>query len=233
MRVTAALLAVLSLTSAAAAADLVIEEPPVAVAPAATWAGAYVGIHVGGAGGTETDNQSEIFDGGPAPADSFDLSGWLLGLHAGANLQMDSFVIGLEGVVDVTNIEGSADYEYYDGQDPYTGTLSFTSNWQASLNVRAGVAVDTLLFYGAAGVAIADGTLHDDSDEDGVYEDTATHVGWTVAAGAEYMFDPNWSGRVELRYSDYGDADYDLGWDDPVTASFTTTALTVGLSYRF
>lgn len=230
MRITAALLAIFTLTSAATAADLVIDEPPVAVAPAATWEGAYIGIHVGGAGGTETDNQSDMFDEGQ-PADSFDLSGWLLGLHAGANLQMDSFVLGLEGVVDVTNIEGSADYDYGLGD---TGTLSFSSDWQASLNVRAGVAMDALLLYGSLGVAIADGTLTDATDNYGTYSDSTTHVGWTVAAGAEYMFDPNWSGRVELRYSDFGDADYDLGYKaGPVTASFTTTALTVGLSYKF
>jgi len=229
MRVTAALLAVLSITSTATAADLIVEEPPVAVAPAATWEGAYIGIHVGGAGGTEEDNQSDFFEENEQIADSFDLSGWLLGLHAGANIQMDSFVLGLEGVVDITSIEGSADYNYGRG---YTGTLSFSNDWQASLNVRAGLAMEALLLYGAAGVAIAGGTLTDESDFDGTYSDSSTHVGWTVAAGAEYMFDANWSGRIEARYSSFGDADYDL-YKSPTQVSFTTTALTVGLSYKF
>lgn len=232
MRITAALLAILALTTAASAADLIIEEAPVAVLPAATWDGAYIGIHAGGAGGTEEDNQSELFEESEQQqiADSFDLSGWLLGLHAGANIQMDSFVLGLEGVVDVTNIEGSADYDY--GFD-YTGTLSFSSNWQASLNVRAGYAIDALLLYGSLGVAIADGTLTDAPDYYETFSDSSTHVGWTVAAGLEYLFDENWSGRLEARYSDFGSADYDLGWKEPVEASFSHAALTAGISYNF
>jgi outer membrane immunogenic protein len=234
MRIAAALFAILALTTAASAADLIIEEAPVAVLPAATWDGAYIGIHVGGAGGTEKDNQSEFFLQSQQSADSFDLSGWLLGLHAGANIQMDSFVLGLEGVVDVTNIEGSADYVYY-GQYDYIGTLSFASTWQASLNVRAGVAIDALLVYGSLGVAIADGTLTDDGDEpvDNTWEDSTTHVGWTAAAGVEYLFDENWSGRLEARYSDFGSSDYDIGFLDLVEVSFSHAALTAGLSYNF
>lgn len=235
MRITAALLAILALTTAATAADLVIEEAPVAVLPATAWDGAYIGIHAGGAGGTEEDNQSEFFEESEQQmiADSFDLTGWLLGLHAGANIQMDSFVLGLEGVVDVTNIEGSADYEYFDGQNNYYGTLSFANTWQASLNVRAGVAIDALLLYGSLGVAIADGTLTNDGDKGDPYGDSTTHVGWTVAAGIEYLFDENWSGRLEARYSDFGSADYDLGYMEPVEASFSHTALTAGISYHF
>lgn len=237
MRITAALLASLMLTTAAGAADLIIEQPPTVV-PTAAWDGFYFGIHGGGATGTETDDQSEFFGGGGGggtTADSISIGGWLLGLHAGANVQMDSFVLGVEGIVDLTNIEGEQDYDYYDGQSDYYGTLHFASNWQASLNVRAGVAIDTLLLYGSLGVAVADGTLTDSvySPDPYTYEDSATHVGWTIAAGAELMFDENWSGRVEVRHTQFGDADYDLGFMEPVTASFSTTALTVGLSYRF
>lgn len=231
MRFAAGLLATLALTTAASAADLIIEQPPVFVPPPATWDGAYIGIHAGGADGTETDNQSEFYEDIAQPADTFDLTGWLIGLHAGANVQMDNFVLGVEGVVDLTDVNGSADYEYGRGA---TGTLSFSSNWQASLNARAGVAIDALLLYGSVGVAFAEGTLTDEPDFGSTYEDTATHIGWTVAAGLEYMFDENWSGRVEARYSDFGDADYDLGFKDgDVTAGFTQTALTVGLSYGF
>lgn len=233
MRITLAIFSALALTTAASAADLVIEEAPVFVTPAATWDGAYLGIHVGGASGTENDNQSEFFDEIIQAGDSFDLSGWLLGVHAGANFQMDSFVLGLEGVVDVTNIEGSTDYSYYGEPENYTGTLSFANSWQASLNVRAGVAIDAVLLYGSLGVAIADGTLTDATDYDGTYEDSTTHVGWTVAAGVEYLFDENWSGRIEARYSAFGDADYDLGFKEPVQASFSHAALTAGISYRF
>ena len=236
MRYAITVIATLAVTTASNAADLVIEAEPVYIAPAPTltWEGPYIGVHGGWAWGTETDNQSDILLPDPVEpglvADEIDLDGWLVGAHAGANMQWDSFVLGLEGVVDLTDVSGTADYDY----DGLTGTLGFQNNWQASLNVRAGFAAEALLFYGSVGIAAADGTLTDTPTEGTATSDDNTHVGWTVAAGVEYKFDPSWSARLEARYSDFGDADYDLGYETGnVTSSFTQTAVTFGLSYHF
>jgi outer membrane immunogenic protein len=49
---------------------------------------------------------------------------------------------------------------------------------------------------------------------------SSTRTGWTVGAGWEYGFTPNWSARLEYRYTDFG------SYSDRSTFSFP------GFTYR-
>jgi outer membrane immunogenic protein len=212
----------------ALAADAVVED--VVVEPIFIWTGGYVGLHAGYAWGRENDNLSEFEP--PASelvADEFDVDGFLGGIHAGYNWQSGSFVYGVEGDLDYADIEGGADFDF--GGDP--GHLSLESDWQASLRLRAGYAVDTWLLYATGGVAFGHAEL--EGTAPGISEsDDNTHVGWTLGAGVEKAFTPNWIGRLEVRYSDFGSEEYDLGvFGDSVEADWHQTAVTVGVSYKF
>jgi len=240
---TAAAASVLALgVGAAQAADLTYEPAPVVVAPAAfNWSGFYAGVHAGYGWGSEDDNQSNLFgvEEQDITADNFDMDGFIGGVHAGYNWQMDQFVFGVEGDVDYSNIKGSEGYAGYVPSfgESVTGNLEMKSQWQASARLRAGYAFDNFLVYATGGVAIADGKLSSNGNYtiDGVgfgSDDTNTHVGWTIGAGAEYAFTPNWIARAELRYTDFGNKTYQL-FEGPVDASWTQTAVTVGLSYKF
>jgi len=222
---------------AAQAADLapvpIIEAPP-----PFSWTGFYAGVHAGYAWGGQDDNQSSLFND-PIPADNFDMDGFIGGVHGGYNWQMDQFVFGIEGDIDYTNIKGSEGYAGYVPNLDYdylSGSLELESNWQASLRLRAGYAVDNFLMYATGGVAFADGKMTSSgySDYVGAYssDDSNTHVGWTIGLGAEYAFSPNWIARAEIRYSDFGSKTYEL-WEGPVESSWDQTAVTVGLSYKF
>lgn len=224
---------------AANAADLapvpVIEAPP-----PFSWTGFYAGVHAGYAWGGQDDNQSNLFDDPPTPADSFDMDGFIGGVHGGYNWQMDQFVFGIEGDIDYTNIKGSEGYAGFVpnfGYDEVEGSLELESNWQASLRLRAGYAVDNFLMYATGGVAFADGKMTSsgyDYDAGVNYssDDSNTHTGWTIGIGAEYAFTPNWIARAELRYTDFGSKTYEL-LEGPVDSSWDQTAVTVGLSYKF
>jgi len=222
---------------AAQAADLTYE-PPVAPPPF-TWAGFYAGVHAGYAWGGEKDNQSNLFED-PRPADNFDVDGFIGGVHAGYNWQAGQFVFGVEGDVDYSNIKGSEGYAGYVpnfGYDYVEGNLELKSQWQASARLRAGYAVDNFLLYATGGIAFGDGKLSSNgydynAESNFGSDDTNTHVGWTIGAGAEYAFTPNWIGRAELRYTDFGSKTYQL-LEGPVDASWTQTAVTVGVSYKF
>ncbi|MGY2932347.1 opacity protein-like surface antigen [Bradyrhizobium sp. GM6.1] len=58
--------------------------------------------------------------------------------------------------------------------------------------------------------------------------------GYTVGAGLEYMFAPNWSAKAEYQYYNFGDAHFTAG---PLagTGNFTTDDHTIkaGVNYRF
>src|SRR5690606_33039578 len=112
------------------------------------WTGGYVGLHAGYAWGRENDDQSEFSPPAETVGDRFDVDGFIGGIHAGYNWQPGSFVYGVEGDIDYANIKGGADFDFFG-----PARLSFESDWQGSLRLRAGYAVDTWLFYGTGGVA--------------------------------------------------------------------------------
>jgi outer membrane immunogenic protein len=212
----------------AQAADIAEQLPP-----DLTWQGFYLGAHVGHGWGTEMDNQSEFFQDGPQPADEFNIGGFIGGIHAGYNWQMDTLVFGVEGDIDGSNIKGDTDFDY----GFYSGNLSFKSDLQGSARLRAGYAMDRALIYATGGVAFARGELTEDGGPDDHYRDEQTHIGWTLGAGIEYAFTSNWIGRLEGRYTDFGSKAYNMsepGLSDYIyDVDLTQTVLSVGVSYKF
>jgi len=61
---------------------------------------------------------------------------------------------------------------------------------------------------------------------------SATKLGWTVGAGVEYAFAPNWSARVEYRYSDFGKLNV-ANFVAPANISRRENAVRMGVSYHF
>ncbi|MGY3295025.1 opacity protein-like surface antigen [Bradyrhizobium sp. LM3.6] len=58
--------------------------------------------------------------------------------------------------------------------------------------------------------------------------------GYTVGAGLEYMFAPNWSAKAEYQYYNFGDAHF-IGGPLAGSGNFTTDDHTIkaGVNYRF
>lgn len=204
----------LSAAGAANAADLIVDEVAVeAAVPTGDWTGAYVGGHAGYASGT-VDWETIT---GPAASGSYDIAGWLVGVQGGYNWQMDTFVLGVEGDISLSGVQG----------DDAGGFIARQINWAASLRARAGVSFDAILLYGTAGVAFANST-----GEVFVADDTQTHVGWTVGAGVEAMVSDDVSAKLEYRYTDYGTQDYNYTFVQTETG-FTTHSITAGVNFHF
>lgn len=202
---------------AAAAADLMVDNAAIeAAAPATTWAGAYVGGSAGYSAGTV--NWELVPD--PTTNGEYDISGWTLGGQIGYNWQTDNIVFGLEADLSLANISGDDD----------AVLASREVNWVASARGRVGFALDSVLLYGTAGIAVAEST----GEVFEIFDETNTHVGWTVGVGAEAMVTDNVSIKAEYRYSDYGTQTYDyFGGTLPVDTSFTTHTGTIGVNYHF
>jgi len=233
----------IAMASTAYAADLIVDEAPAPVVSAAAydWSGFYIGASAGFASGTvdwtgDYYDASDLLLGGEEG--SFDVSGWTLGLQAGANVQFDSFVLGVEGDISWANIEGEGDPIDPLSADP--SIPSTTIDWIGSLRGRAGVAVDQILLYGTAGFAFAGGTLGI-TNLDGAGDDRETDItatGWTAGVGAEFAVTDNVSLKAEYLYTSLTADEEEFG--DVLPADHLTTnadigihSVKVGLNYSF
>jgi outer membrane immunogenic protein len=206
--VAAASLAIVS--SSALAADLPeqsYKSPPV-VAQVYNWTGVYVGVN-GGYGWGAQDPLilfSNRFD-----RTSFDINGGMIGGTVGAQIQQGYVVLGLEGDLDWANIKGSGISNPSILGIGQGITLTTTTNVSAvgTARLRAGVAVDNLLFYVTGGVAFEKSSANGTSIAGapcgtlGVFPNcsaSSLRPGLAAGLGFEYGFAHNWSAKLEYLY---------------------------------
>lgn len=189
----------------ASAADLfgspqsgVLPGMPSLYSPAHSWSGIYVGLNLGGAFGDFSANAKS----GPLTADlgSVSASGILGGAQAGAQLQYQHFVYGVEADFQGSSQDHSDTYNV--AGTPVTVTASMP--WFATVRGRLGWAFDDVLFYGTGGMAIVDGKLSGSAL--GVTASVEkSRIGWTAGAGLEWAFARQWTAKIEYLYMDSGD----------------------------
>jgi outer membrane immunogenic protein len=218
-------------TAGASAADMAArpytKAPPMAAVY--NWTGFYIGAQVGGAFG-DVDAVSGPFPGVNNQAYSYDLSGVVGGGHIGYNWQVSpNWVFGFEGDGEATSVRDSG-----------IGTLGFFHetrlNWLASARARLGYAAGNTLLYVTGGAAFGDVEVTKAIVPGAVpfarYTETLT--GWTAGAGVEHMFAPNWTGRLEYRYTDLGETSFQsvlANSQDYTSVKFH--AVRAGISYKF
>ena len=181
----------------AGAADLPARGPVYKAAPMPTafsWTGCYLGGNVGGLWlkGDWTDPT------GAAATGSNTASGVTAGGQLGCNYQVGPWVFGVEGMFNWADANNNS--TSIAGNNLHTDT-----NWLANVTGRVGYAIfDRNLLYVKGGGAWIDqsnsvtaaGTVFNTGDY--------TRGGWTVGAGWEYAFAPNWSAKIEYNYMDFG-----------------------------
>jgi outer membrane immunogenic protein len=184
------------------------------------WTGFYIGGHVGGAftDGTNLLGSDARFLGGVQGGFDYQFApNWVMGVEA----QYSWLTGGSNGVVFPagTLVTGNSDQ-----LGSVTGRLGYT--WgPALLYAKGGYAWrDNNNLAATVGGAAAGFTT------DGNHKD-----GYTVGAGLEYMFAPNWSAKAEYQYYNFGKTTFTSGPADIVGASFRNDEHTVkvGVNYRF
>jgi outer membrane immunogenic protein len=60
-----------------------------------------------------------------------------------------------------------------------------------------------------------------------------TRAGWTVGAGIEHKFTPNWSAKLEYLYMDFGSKTYFSGTANQSEVSFHDQIFRAGINYEF
>jgi outer membrane immunogenic protein len=143
-----------------------------------SWAGPYLGGNLGYAWGSVDNNPAKP-------------SGFSGGVQGGYNWQNGPWVFGIEGDIQAT------------GAEETFAPWKFSNPWFGTVRGRAGYAFHNVLFYGTGGLAF--GELR--AETFGLSE-THTNAGWTLGAGAEMGFAPNWSAKIEYLFVDLADSNF-------------------------
>ncbi len=226
---TVALVA-LGATAPALAADLSARMPytkaPAYMAPLYNWTGFYIGGHLGGVFSSNTNF------GGLATGNNGN-GRFLGGLQGGADYQFaPNWVVGVE-----------AQYSWLAGKNGsiiFPGNLTYTNNQRAlgSLTGRFGYTWGPGLLYVKGGYGFSDNneTVINGAGVRVPFALTGDHTnGWTVGAGLEYMLTPNWSGKLEYQYYNFGNSSFTAPAALVSFGSFRTDdhVVKAGINYRF
>jgi outer membrane immunogenic protein len=209
-RVLVASVALIALAVSASAADVRVRRTPppapgaAVLAPFYNWTGFYVGGHLGWGDSTLDTNGSS--------------DGFLGGVQAGYNFQMNQLVFGVEGQISWTDI----------GNDTNLGAVATSIDWLATIAGRLGYAFGPALAYGKVGVAFLDWT----SSAGRGLGTGDTETGWVLGAGLEYGFTPNWSAKIEYNFTSF-----ELDRTSLVRSTFDRELdvhlVKLGINYRF
>ncbi|PDT58085.1 hypothetical protein CO678_30300 [Bradyrhizobium diazoefficiens] len=247
----------------AMAADLAarpyVKAPPI-VDPGYNWTGFYAGLNGGYSWGRTT---ATAVIGVPFPAGSIgtakqNVDGGLGGGQVGYNWQLDrKWVVGVEADIQGTGERGRSNDVLGTIRIGRFGVTASTATstdfpWFATFRGRGGFLVDpSLLLYATGGLAVGEVkfsstptlTLQafDGNDPVGApisatgatVSESRTRVGWTLGAGLEKKFAPNWSAKLEYLYIDLGTKTYFAGTGNDIDVKFRDHILRAGFNYQF
>ncbi|MBR0991925.1 porin family protein [Bradyrhizobium japonicum] len=165
-----------------------------------SWAGPYLGANLGYEWGSVSNNPAK-------PA------GFVGGVQAGYNFQNGPWVFGVEGDIQAA------------GADDTFAPWKFSNPWFGTIRGRAGYAFNNILFYGTAGLAF--GELRAQTFG---WTESHTTAGWTIGAGAEVGFAPNWSAKLEYLYIDLSSSQFAI---TGVSNGYSASVVRAGVNYHF
>jgi outer membrane immunogenic protein len=205
----------------AQAADLIIDAPvaPGVIDVSGSWDGAYVGVF-GGYGWGNLSYVSPDIEDGSADYDE-DVDGFLIGLQAGYNFQQDQLVFGVQ-----------TDMAFLNGETVEGDSVS----WLGTTTGRVGVAFDSVLLYGEAGLAY--GLTETSFTWDAATTNSSEWgIGWTAGAGVEVAISEGLSAFAEYNYVDissnhFSDYGIPIG-DQGVDITYTSHIVKAGLNLSF
>jgi outer membrane immunogenic protein len=210
----------------ASAADMPIGAPYTRVpyvSPVYSWTGFYIGA-MGGYGWSDEVRAS--IGGVTFSTSSSDLKGGFAGGTVGHNWQMGSWVMGIEADAAWSDLKYS--------QSAFGVTVADKIQSLGSVTGRIGyLPAQSLMLYFKGGYAWADNQVSA-AGFGLTFAETRFHSGWTVGAGLEYMFVPNWSAKVEYMFADYSNATYVAAFvPGGIGLGATVNTVKAGINYHF
>jgi outer membrane immunogenic protein len=153
------------------------------------------------------------------------------GGQVGCDYQFGLAVFGVEGTGEWADSNGS---HFVSAAN---ATLASHARWYAMATGRIGLALDRSLIYVNGGGAWIDVKESIVVSGTGVDDGGSTHQGWTVGAGWEFSFMPNWSAKLEYNYLDFTStaacSPIVCGAASAVNDKETIHSVLLGVNYRF
>ncbi len=241
-KIAAAVSTLFMLGGVASAADMPIRQySPPPVAELSTWTGFYIGGNGGGAFGS---NKSDFNVGGGPTFASIDLAtkGAIGGAQVGYNWQTGAMVLGVEADFQASGLKGDISTPCippFCGL-PLTASYEQSVTWFGTARARAGYAQSGWLLYATGGYAYGRTETNASATAGPVTAAVKTdniNSGWTVGGGAEVMFAPRWSVKVEYLYVDLGKTTNSYVFTGLPTLNDTThvsfNVFRAGVNFRF
>ncbi len=194
------------------AADAVLQEPQVPVAPdpvidTSQWGGFYVGVYGG----------YSWFDANVSTLGSADDEDFKFGGYTGYNFEFDNQIVtGLELGGGFANAEAGI-----------AGT-TIDQEWDASLRARLGYAFENSLIYSFAGLAVTGVEARAVTGSD-----NQTLTGYNIGAGFEQQILEGVTARIEYGFSDYGSETFTPGGGASNEIEFKEDSVNIGLGVKF
>lgn len=192
--------------------------------------------------------------GGNIPASvNLNNNGFIGGGQIGYNWQARNWVYGFEADFDGISAKSSATVPSPPNiTHPAWSTFNREFDWLSTIRGRFGImATPSFLLFAMGGLAIGQTKIGNSvlcptcippAPQPGtVNQNTNTSAGWTMGAGAEWMFAPRWSLKAEYLYVDLGSHSSTITYTyaGPNTSTLTSTARDAenivrgGINYHF
>jgi outer membrane immunogenic protein len=159
------------------------------------------------------DYDDDVFDGGKRDDDGF-----TLGAGAGYDFQMGQFVAGIEGEFTESTLDREHQEQGARPANPIATPISATYNIEGGGDIyvggRAGFAVSpAFLLYGKIGYSWHKLAIEGSGSDNGVpfaIDEQIDLGGLRLGAGGEMNFTDSFFGKLEYRYSNYNEGDFDV-----------------------
>ena len=218
----------------AADANIPRKAPP---APVQYWDGLYAGVQAGYFWANSSGTLTDVTGNNPVPW-SIPLDNGLAGFHAGYDHRIGPVVVGVEADIEAAHHKGSVTLPsgtFRFGPGFPTTLFDSSLNWLASVRGRVGLPFGKTLVYGTGGFAMGDVVTHYFPGGFPFSFGTVTSVrpGWTVGGGVEHAFAPEWTARLEYRYTELEATSFFSTPSDAADRNkFNLHAVRAGLSWR-
>ncbi len=194
------------------AADAVIQQPQVPVAPdpvidTSQWGGFYAGVY-----GGYSWFDANVSGAGEAKDEDLKFGG-----YTGYNFEFDNQIVtGIELGGGFANAEATA------------GGVTVEQEWDASLRGRLGYAFENSLIYSFAGLAVTGVEARALTGAD-----SQTLTGYNLGAGFEQQILDGVTARIEYGFSDYGSESFGTGGAANNEIDFKEDSVNIGLGVKF